>query len=276
VENLRSAAPVPASRRWYQRWSWVGVLAAGVVAYVVVLRVMVNTENINFFPSLLLIGAITVPITVLVFAVSGGRTIQTSTALVVFTAIVGGIVGTITAGTLEYDTLRRLGTIPMVFVGLIEEGAKLLVPLLLFVVVRHKDPRDGVVIGIASGMGFATLETMGYGFQVLLASRSIAAVDSTLLLRALLSPACHIAWTGMTVAMLWRIPSARSRGRAVGAFLLTYLVAVVLHATWDGSTDVLVHVVVAAAGLVGLLVLVHRTHRVAPAGHPSRWSRLVR
>lgn len=257
---------VPAVRRqgrpWFRRWSWVAVLAGGVLAYIAVLQVMVSTENINFFPSLLLIGSITVPVSVLVFAVGGGRVVRTRTSVVVFTAIVGGLVGTTTAGLLEYDTLRSLGTVPMVFVGLIEEAAKLLVPLVVFLVVRPRDPRDGVVIGIASGMGFATLETMGYGLQVLLVARSIAAVDSTLLLRALLSPACHIAWTGLTAAMLWRTASAPRRGRAVVVFLLSYLAAVALHATWDGSTSLIVHVVVASVGLVALLVLVHRTHRV--------------
>ena len=33
------------------------------------------------------------------------------------------------APSVEYDALRRLGVLPMVFVGLIEESAKLLAPL---------------------------------------------------------------------------------------------------------------------------------------------------
>ena len=85
----------------------------------------------------------------------------------------------------------------MVFIGLIEEAAKLIVPVALYLLWRPRDARGGVLIGIASGMGFATLETMGYGFQALL-SGGIAAVDQTLLLRALFVPAGHIAWTGRT------------------------------------------------------------------------------
>jgi RsiW-degrading membrane proteinase PrsW (M82 family) len=238
------------------------VLVVGIVAYQVVLRVMVDTKNVNFFPSLLLIGAITVPVSVLVFAQTGGRTITVMPWVVATTAIVGGVVGTITAGTLEYDTLRDLGTVPMVFVGIIEEGAKLIVPFIVYLLVRPKDPRPGVIIGIASGMGFATLETMGYGFQSLLSAGSISAVDDTLLLRALLAPACHIAWTGMCTAMLWRIHGVPHKARARAAFLGTYVVAVALHATWDGSTSVPVHIVVAGIGLVVLLVFLRRAHRV--------------
>jgi RsiW-degrading membrane proteinase PrsW (M82 family) len=240
------------------------VLVAGVVAYVVVLRVMVRTENLNFFPSLLLIGAITVPVSVLAFAEAGARGPAVRGWLVASVAIAGGIVGTVTAGTLEFDTLRTLGAIPMLFVGIIEEFAKLLVPLVIFLVLRPRDPRGGVVVGVASGMGFATLETMGYGFQELLRARSIAAVDEELLLRGLLSPACHIAWTGMTVAMLWRIPSARGRGRAVWAFLGAYVLAVALHATWDSSSSDLVHLVVAVVGLVVLFVFLVKAHRRPP------------
>ena len=252
---------MPAALR---RWTWLAILVLGVVSYVVVLRTMVATQNINFFPSLLLIGSITVPMSVLVFADEGGRVPPIRVPLVAFVAIVGGIAGTVTAGLLEYDALRKLGTLPLIMVGFVEEAAKLLVPLLVFLVVRPHDPRPGVVIGIASGMGFATLETMGYGFQTLLAARSIAAVDNTLLLRALLSPACHIAWTGTAVAMLWRIPSARRRGRALLAFVGTFLAAVALHATWDGSTSTAVHIVVATAGIVVLLWFVHVAHRGTP------------
>ncbi|MFI7586763.1 PrsW family intramembrane metalloprotease [Spongisporangium articulatum] len=249
-----------------RRGAWLAVLVGGAAAYVVVLQVMVSTENVNFFPSLLLIGAITVPMAVLVFAeVSGRRIAAVAPWIVVTTAIVGGVIGTVTAGVLEYDTLRRLGTVPMVLVGIIEEAAKLVVPLALYLALRPRDPRGGVIVGVASGMGFATLETMGYGFQALLSAHSIAAVDDTLLLRGLLSPACHIAWTGMTVAMLWRIHTSPRPGRARALFVATYLVAVGLHATWDGSQSVPVHAVVAGVGLVALLVLIHRSRHDEPA-----------
>lgn len=117
------------------------------------------------------------------------------------------------------------------------------------------------MIGVASATGFAALETMGYGFQALLSAGNISAVDSTLLLRGFLSPACHIAWTGATTAMLWRTRGSSHRGRAVLGFVITYLIAVVLHAVWDGSSALPVHVAVAGIGLVALLIFIHRAHR---------------
>jgi len=252
-----------AVQRHRSAWGYLaaaGILIGGVVTYLVVLFVMIDTKNVNFFPSLLFVGAITVPVSVLVFVYQAAPLARVPTWSIVFTAIVGGLIGVIAAGLLEYDTLHRLGALPMVLVAIIEEAAKLIVPVILYLLWRPNNPRGGIIIGIASGMGFATLETMGYGFQALLAG-GIAAVDDTLLLRGLTSPACHIAWTGMTVAMLWRIRTADHHVRAFLAFLLTYGVAVTLHAVWDSSTSLLIHVGIATFGLIVLVAFVLAARR---------------
>lgn len=245
---------------WLRRLSWIAILVGGVLAYGVVLATMISTRNLNYFPALLLIGSITVPMTVLVFAEEGGRFLPVPPWSVIMTAIVGGIVGVVAAGVVEYSTMRQLHTVPLVLVGLIEEASKLIVPALLYLIWRPQEPRGGIVIGVASGMGFATLETMGYGFQALLAAHSISAVDTTLLLRGILSPACHIAWTGLTVAMLWRIRAARHRGRAVVAFVVVYLLASGFHAVWDSSTIPLVHLVIAVIGFIELMIFIFLSH----------------
>ena len=54
-----------------------------------------------------------------------------------------------------------------------------------------------MIIGVASEMDLATLETMGYGFSALVRSGSVISGEQTLLLRVLLSPAGHVAWTGL-------------------------------------------------------------------------------
>ena len=247
------------------RLSWVAVLVLGVVAYLVVLRTAITTQNVNFIPSLLLLGSAVVPGTVLTFAATGGRRLVASSGLIALVAVVGGIIGTVAAGTLEYDALHRLGALPMLFVGLIEESAKLVVPLLVLLLGRYRGAAAGVVLGVASGMGFATLETMGYGFTALLKTGTLSALDSTLLLRALLSPAGHVAWTGMTAAALFAVATTTLRGRAVLRFVLTFVGAVLLHAAWDGSNNLVVHVLVAMVSVAGLLVVIHRTRRPPPA-----------
>jgi protease PrsW len=258
---VTAASASEPGRTRLHRLAWIAVLVLGVAAYLLVLRTAVATSNVNFVPSLLLLGSAVVPGTVLTFAATGGRRIVVSPGLLALVAIFGGIIGTVAAGTLEYDTMRRLGALPMLFVGLIEEAAKLVVPLAVLLLARYRGAAAGVVVGVASGMGFATLETMGYGFTALLKSGSLAALDSTLLLRALLSPAGHVAWTGMTAAALFAIAAASRRGRAFVRFVLTFIGAVTLHATWDGSNSLIVHVLVAVISVAGLLVVIHRTRR---------------
>jgi RsiW-degrading membrane proteinase PrsW (M82 family) len=258
--TVAPTAPEPGRSRIH-RLTWIAVLVLGVAAYLLVLRTAVATQNVNFIPSLLLLGSAVVPGTVLTFAATGGRRIVVSSGLLALVAVLGGIIGTVAAGTLEYDALRQLGALPMLFVGLIEEAAKLVVPLLVLLVSRYRGAAAGVVIGVASGMGFATLETMGYGFTALLKSGTLTALDSTLLLRALLAPAGHVAWTGMTAAALFAIGTSTRQGRAFVRFLLTFVGAVLLHAAWDGSNNLIVHVLVAVVSVTGLLVVVHRTRR---------------
>ncbi|HEY5787335.1 MAG TPA: PrsW family intramembrane metalloprotease [Microlunatus sp.] len=252
--------PAVDSRPLAARWAWLLVLLGGVAGYLIVLRTLVATQNPLYVPSLLLLGSAVVPVSVLVYAASGPRPAPVGAGVIAAVAGVGGVIGTVAAGTLEYDTLQRLGTVPMIMVGLIEESAKLVVPVIILIFARRlRGPAVGVIIGIASGMGFATLETMGYGFAALLQSRSIADLDQTLLLRALLSPAGHVAWTGVTTAALWRIPSVQRRGRAFGLFVGAFAASVALHALWDGSDLWPVRAAVAVISFAGLLVVVHRS-----------------
>lgn len=104
------------------------------------LWVPVATQDLNFVPSLILLGSIVVPASVLVFAASSGRQVIAPAGLLALVAV------------LEYDALLRLRALPMIMVGLIEESAELIVPLLVLISSRHRSPRAGVIIGVASGM----------------------------------------------------------------------------------------------------------------------------
>jgi protease PrsW len=257
--TTNSAAPARAGL--FRRLSWLWVLIAGVGSYLIVLRTLVATENLNFVPSLILLGSAVVPAAVLAFAASGGRQVLVSPGWLALIALSGGIIGTVAAGTLEYDALHRLGALPIIMVGLIEETAKLIIPILALIFSRNRSPRVGVIIGVASGAGFATLENMGYAFGALLSTHSLVAVEQTLLLRGLLSPAGHVAWTGVTAAALWSVAASPRKGRALVRALGVFMAAVLLHAAWDGFNNVWVHVAVGAGSLIALLVAIHWAHR---------------
>jgi RsiW-degrading membrane proteinase PrsW (M82 family) len=190
----------------------------------------------------------------------------------------GGVFGTVVAGTLEYDLAQALGFLPKLAIGLIEESAKLIVPLGYYFFGRYRSEAAGIVLGVATAAGFAALETMGYGFVSLLQSKgNLGVLDEVLLVRGLSSPTGHMSWTGLVCAVLWRerlkAGHATLDWRVGGAFLT----AVVLHALWDtlaslGSANLVeslgvgfLSLLVALGGLVLLIRRVREARRANPA-----------
>jgi RsiW-degrading membrane proteinase PrsW (M82 family) len=232
----------------------------GVGLYEAIRQVLFETGNPNLLPALILIGAAVVPAAFVAFV--GGRRLvfAVHSGLVLTTALLGGVIGVVAAGLWEYRTLQRLGVLPMAGVGLIEEAAKLIVPLVVVLVLRRdRHPADGLLIGVASGAGFAVLETMGYAFVTLIQSQgNVAVVQAVLFERGVLSPAAHMAWTGLTAAALWHAAVEHWRPRALVRFVLVYLVAVVLHTAWDSAPNIWVDGVVAVVSLALLWWTAHR------------------
>jgi RsiW-degrading membrane proteinase PrsW (M82 family) len=246
-----------------RRWAWLAVLVVGIALFEAVRRALITTGNPNLVPSLILLGAAVVPAAFVTFISERRLRYSISGGVVALIALIGGVVGVVAAGTLEFDTLQRLGVMPMLAVGVIEEGAKLIAPFVVLVVTRHRRPADGLLAGVAAGAGFAALETMGYGFVTLVQSGgNLAAVDGVLLLRGILSPAAHMAWTGLTAAALWRAAERHWRPRAIAGFVGVFVVAVALHTAWDSIGQTAGYVVIA---LLSLALLTFTTHRLAVA-----------
>jgi protease PrsW len=239
------------------------VLLVGIALYLLILVTMVVTKNVNFVPSLILVGATIAPATFLTFLQGRSGRWQVPAQTLAVVASLGGVVGVVTAGWLEYDTLRALGALPTVLIGLSEESAKLLAPLaVLLLARRHRTPADGLVIGVASGMGFAALETMGYAFTALIASGgNVGAVEQTLFLRGLTAPAAHLAWTGLTAGALFAAAAAPGPRRFL-TLAVTFFAAVAMHALWDALDHVIAYVVLGAVSLGWLLVRAHRYRTV--------------
>jgi RsiW-degrading membrane proteinase PrsW (M82 family) len=251
-----------------RRWWWLIVLVVGLALFIALNQVLVTTQNPNLVPSLILLGAAVVPAAFVAFIAGRRFVFGVGTGVVALTAFVGGVVGVVTAGLLEFDVLRSLGVMPMLAVGLIEEAAKLIGPVAVLIFVRHRQPADGLLVGVASGAGFAALETMGYAFVTLVKSGgNILAADAVLLLRGVLSPAAHMAWTGLTAAALFAAAAQGWHARAVGRFLGVYLVAVLLHTTWDSAGSPVVYAVLAA---ISLGLLTYTAHRLAVADRAGR------
>jgi RsiW-degrading membrane proteinase PrsW (M82 family) len=251
------AIAVRAATRWmvFRRWSWLPILVVGAGFYELVRLTLLGTGNPLFLPTLILLGAAVVPVAFVDFVFGRRLAFGMSGALVGLTALVGGVVGVLVAGGLEYEVARSLGGLPDILVGLIEEMAKLLVPAAVLVTFRrNRRPADGLLLGVAAGAGFAILETMGYALVALVESNgNLSLVNGLLLDRGLLSPAAHMAWTGLAGAALWRAATEHWRLRAIVRFVVVYLIVVALHAAWDSTGNGWAHIGLAVASL-GLLV----------------------
>jgi RsiW-degrading membrane proteinase PrsW (M82 family) len=244
------------------RWSWLLVLAVGAVLYELVRQVLQDTGNPLFVPTLILLGAAVVPTAFVAFVSARHLVFGVGGVVVALTALLGGVIGVVTAGTLEFETLRSLGVVPMLAVGLIEELAKLVVPAAALLLLRRdRHPADGLLLGVAAGAGFAVLETMGYAFVALVRSGGdLTVVNGLIFDRSLLSPAAHMAWTGLLAAALWRAAAEHWRGRAVARLVGAYLLVAGMHAAWDSAGSGWMRAVLAA---VGLALLAGTAHRLA-------------
>src|ERR1700710_1083742 len=137
-----------------RRWTWLLVLIVGGALFEFVRRGIVTTGNPNLVPALILLGAAVIPAAFVVFVAGQRLVFGVGGGTVALTALIGGVIGVVTAGTMEYSTLRHLGVVPMVAVGLIEEFAKLIIPAaMLFVVRQNRHPADGLLLGVACGAG---------------------------------------------------------------------------------------------------------------------------
>jgi protease PrsW len=254
------------ARPGVRRHAWLAVLVVGVALFLAVERTLVATQNPNFVPSAILLGAAIVPAAFLTFVYGRRLPYDVSPPVVLAAAFLGGIIGTVVAGTLEFDAQRDLGFLPMVGVGLIEETSKLIIPLaVLIFFARYRKQADGLLIGVAAGAGFAALETMGYAFVTLIQSKgSITDTVDVLLLRGIMSPAGHMAWTGISAAALYAAAEAGWSGRRVGGLLGAFVLAVALHTAWDSQESLIGTAIVAVVSLAALGWTVHRIDVARP------------
>ncbi len=238
-------------------WLFLGSLALLVLS-IVVERV---TENPKFIPTILALGAFAVPVAFSGFVGSLVPDADVPLGPVAVCFVAGGVLGTAVASVLEWDTLRDLGTVPVLLVGSIEEPAKLIVPVAFLLAGRYLAVADGLLLGVVAGMGFAAFETMGYALTALLDADQIGSAERLLFQRSAGAPFGHPAWTALVCTALWyerrRVGHVAVTPRVAAAFVT----AVLLHAGWDASVDEPVRQAVVGALSAALFVLCVRVAR---------------
>ncbi|WP_152191124.1 PrsW family intramembrane metalloprotease [Georgenia satyanarayanai] len=158
----------------------------------------------------------------------------------------------------------------------IEETAKGLGVLVLFLARRRyfDGPVDGIVYAATVAAGFAFVE------NILYFGRSIEILPQIFVMRGILSPFAHVMFTVAIGIALGLAARSRSSVAWVGALPLGWLVAVLLHGLWNGSTFtgsffglyVIVQVPLFVAGII-LVVWLRRRERSVITGRLAEYAR---
>lgn len=247
-----------------RRNAWIKVIATSAVLYVLLLVVLLLTGNSNLFPTLMMVGNFMVPVAYVAFIYERRHLSSLKMPEVSLAFLYGGLVGILAASFLEPFFITELNPGAILRIGFIEEFAKILGVLVIARHRRHDSEMDGLILGAASGMGFAALESNGYAFTAFLDSNgSISAAVAVTLIRGLFSPLGHGTWTAILASVLFRESRCcdfRINMHVIGAYLLVS----VLHAMWNGLPLVVMFVLNeglavlianAVVGIIGLAIL---------------------
>ncbi len=212
--------------------SWWKLLLFGTLSFLVGVILLGFTGNPNLFPTVVMVGNFIVPAAYVAFIYERRRLSGITMGTTVLAFLWGGLLGVFAASLLE--PLVQGMTLGSAFIlAGIEELAKILGVLIIARRRRHDSEMDGLILGTASGMGFAALESMGYAFTAFMASQgSLSATVGITLFRGALSPVGHGTWTALLVSVMAREGSAkhfRVNGPVIGALVLV----TVLHGLWN-------------------------------------------
>jgi protease PrsW len=230
------------------RHKWLQIFIIGLLLLYAMEKVLSITNNLNLVPTIILLGSFLIPITFITYLIGvflntdyfyhlslrNSAKLGSSYSRNVYLFSLGWSRRCHSCRFSRIQCFGNTRVLPMLAVGLIEEGAKLILPLGFYFKGRLRSEATGILLGTSSAMGFAAMETMGYAFVTLLQSRgNLLVLDSVLFARGVFSPAGHAAWTGIVCAVLWKQRLRTGRTGLNWHVMVAFLTAVLLHALWD-------------------------------------------
>ncbi|HEX3722948.1 MAG TPA: PrsW family glutamic-type intramembrane protease [Nitrolancea sp.] len=233
------------------RFYW-RIFVIGLVAYFAASRVLSSTHNTNLVPLVTLLGSMLVPVTFVVFCWEQRAFADFPPTVVGLAFVVGSTVGLLAAAVLEPKFVIGAGFGAALIIALIEETAKASAALWFLGDNRRYREFDGLVLGAAVGMGFAALETAGYGFSFFLygfvanaqsqgstydsaLSAGIGQMIHVLDVRMLLAAFGHGVWTAIICATIWRERRESSAPRLMSSFVPAYAISMLLGNLWGAA-----------------------------------------
>lgn len=214
--------------------SWWRVLLLNLALYFVGIGILILTKNPIIFPTVVMLGSFMFPISYVAFFYERRHLSCLTMPTTTMSLLYGGGLGVFAAALLEPLFISRLTFTTAFAVGLIEEWAKVFGVIALARRRLHDSELDGLILGVATGMGFAAFESTGYAFAAFLhTGGDLSLTVGIVLMRGVISPLGHGTWTAILCSVLFRERRAgrfRFNHRVLGAYLLV----VVLHGLWNG------------------------------------------
>ena len=188
----------------------------------------------NVFMPLLIFGVIGIPMATLIFFWELNVPKNVSMLLLVRIMLISGFLS-IGITFIMHSLIGMDDSWSAVWAGPIEETAKTLTMLFFLKNSRYCYKLNGLLIGAAVGTGFAFIESGGYTISELMIGGD---PDFTMILRALLSPFCHIPWSAIVGAALWRTMQYKVwniENLLNRKFLSLFFFSIGMHMFWNSS-----------------------------------------
>ena len=220
-------------------------------------------KNINALPGLVFIGAMAVPMSLVIFfmEVNAPRNISFLETIKIF--FVGGAASILVSLTLFSVVSAGTGYAGAIITGIIEETGKAIIIAWFVKDVKHKKfLLAGMLIGSAVGAGFAAFETAGYILGYGMSGGKDLMFD-VLILRAILTPGGHVIWgaiLGGTLMLVKKDALLSSAHLFDKRFISFYILCVAMHSIWDMPIKVqhsLVQVAMTVCAWIIALVLIN-------------------
>ena len=248
------------SAQWPRPWAFLRVLASGALLFALFVAAWAGFENHNLYAGLILTGSFAAPVAMVVFFYEMNIPRNVSIYHLVRLFLLGGVAALFVALSL-YAVIPLDSVFGAPAAGVIEEVAKLAIVATALRMMRlgpYAYLLNALLIGATIGAGFAAFESAGYALRTLLGELADTSVLDIIVLRGVLSPFGHIAWTAIAAAALWRVcGSGRVTMDALKdpRFLRLFALSVGLHAAWDLDLGGLNTLKYAALGVVAVVAV---------------------
>lgn len=220
---------------WPRPWVFFRTIVASLIIYALFVFAWNEFENPNLIPGMIMVGSFAVPIATLIFFLEVNVRRNVSLYQVIRLVFLGGIISLIATLFLSEIIDVFVGWLGASVAGLAEEPAKLLAVASVAGLTKYRYRLNGLLFGAAVGAGFAAFESAGYALRLGFEEGS-EAMHTIIVVRGLLSPFAHIAWTAMIGSALWKVKGGQKFSPSMlvdPGFVRVFLMATVLHMLWN-------------------------------------------